>query len=116
MARLSNIVINSADAYTLAQWWAPLLGGTVAGVSEPFVFVNTDSLNFLFQNVPDPTPGTRRIHFDFQASPELGREAEVARFVDAGATIVETRVSGTFSWTVMQDPEGNEFCVSDPHE
>lgn len=115
MARLSNIVINSSSAPELAAWWAPLLDGKIVGASENFVFVHTEVLNFLFQQVSDPTPGTRRIHFDFEADGKLGRRAEVARFVEAGASEVTTHESDGFFWTVLEDPEGNQFCVSDPH-
>ena len=31
----------------------------------------------------------------------------------AGATKVADHTLHGFTWTVMQDPEGNEFCVSD---
>ena len=31
---------------------------------------------------------------------------------DLGATEIATRSLGDFTWTVMADPEGNEFCVS----
>jgi hypothetical protein len=38
----------------------------------------------------------------------------VTRLVELGATIVgEHEIGdGGQSWTVMQDPEGNEFCVA----
>lgn len=115
VARLSSIVINSTTPHELAQWWAPHVGGTIAGASSSFVFVDGPTVNFLFQQVPDPTPGTRRIHFDFEADPAVGRVKEVARFVESGATEAVTHTSDGFSWTVLEDPEGNQFCVSDPH-
>jgi Glyoxalase-like domain len=44
-------------------------------------------------------------------------EAEVARLVEAGAQVVEVRQDPAWyynpdAWTVMCDPEGNEFCVT----
>lgn len=115
MAHLSNIVINSVTPLRLAQWWAPLLGGTVVGESDSFVFVNTKGLNFLFQRVSDPTPGQRRIHFDFAADTGRTRAEEVAAFVKVGAQEIETHFSDGFSWTILEDPEGNQFCISDAH-
>jgi hypothetical protein len=38
--------------------------------------------------------------------------AEVARLEAIGATVIAERCLGDFCWTVMADPEGNEFCVS----
>ena len=46
-----------------------------------------------------------RMHFDLRAPGSV--EAEVARLEGFGATVVR-RYDGH---TVMQDPEGNEFCV-----
>ena len=52
------------------------------------------------------------IHLDLNAD---DRDAEVARLVELGATVVETnrRVTGEFTeeWTVMRDPKGNGFCI-----
>ena len=46
-------------------------------------------------------------------------ESQVSRLVALGASVVETRgravvgreQQGEDVWTVMEDPEGNEFCV-----
>jgi predicted enzyme related to lactoylglutathione lyase len=52
------------------------------------------------------------VHLDFAAD---DRRAEVARLGSLGARIVdEERTAPGIAWTVMQDPEGNEFCVTDP--
>jgi predicted enzyme related to lactoylglutathione lyase len=38
-------------------------------------------------------------------------DAEVARLTEAGGSVLhEMEERGEF-WVVMQDPEGNEFCV-----
>ena len=37
--------------------------------------------------------------------------AEVARLVALGAKKIEDRQGNGTSWTVMLDPEGNEFCI-----
>jgi len=44
-------------------------------------------------------------------------EAEVTRLVETGAQLVEVRqdpasFDNPDTWTVMRDPEGNEFCVT----
>jgi hypothetical protein len=36
---------------------------------------------------------------------------EIERLVELGATRVEYREGNGTSWTVMLDPEGNEFCI-----
>jgi len=43
--------------------------------------------------------------------------AEVARLVSFGATRGERRRPGDIAeWNVMADPDGNEFCISAPHQ
>lgn len=43
------------------------------------------------------------------------RPAAVDRLAAMGATVVAEHAVPGFAWTVLQDPEGNEFDVSDPH-
>lgn len=61
----------------------------------------------LFQKVPEPKTAKNRIHLDFRA-PVMADE--VARLVGLGASVIAERSLGDFSWMVLVDPEGNEFC------
>jgi len=36
----------------------------------------------------------------------------VQRLVSLGASIVAEHTLGKHRWTVMQDPEGNKFCIA----
>ena len=73
-----------------------------------------------FQRVPEGKTGKNRVHLDVRAAPGLegeerlaALEAECARLVSLGATRMErhepSRTGG--GHIVMQDPEGNEFCL-----
>ena len=42
------------------------------------------------------------------------REALVELLKGLGATKLGTHEAPGLVWTVMQDPEGNEFCVGNP--
>ena len=53
---------------------------------------------------PEGKTVKNRLHFDLR--PEDTRDAEVVRLQALGATVY-----AQYDWTVMQDPEGNEFCV-----
>ncbi|UNX54609.1 VOC family protein [Georgenia sp. TF02-10] len=73
-----------------------------------------------FQRVPEPKTVKNRVHLDLQAGggPTVPlaeqRErvaAEVARLVGLGATRLAEHTELGTHWVVMQDPEGNEFCV-----
>ncbi|MFE6866921.1 VOC family protein [Kitasatospora sp. NPDC057692] len=64
----------------------------------------------LFQRVPEPKQDKNRLHLDLHPGPDA-RAATVARLESLGATTLREVAEPGGSWTVMQDPEGNEYCV-----
>jgi hypothetical protein len=44
------------------------------------------------------------------------REAEIGRILALGARRVDIGQTGDESWTVLADPEGNEFCILRPKQ
>ena len=73
-----------------------------------------------FQRVPEPKTAKNRVHLDLSVGggrgtpPEESRAliaAAVERAVTAGATKVREFDEPTGYWVVLQDPEGNEFCL-----
>ncbi|MEV6971894.1 VOC family protein [Kitasatospora sp. NPDC093806] len=64
----------------------------------------------LFQRVPEPKQGKNRLHLDLHPGPDA-RPATVDRLLTLGATVLREVSEPGGSWTVMRDPEGNEFCV-----
>jgi hypothetical protein len=56
-----------------------------------------------------------RLHLDLTSTAE-DREAEIERILALGARRADVGQSGGESWTVLSDPEGNEFCVVRPKE
>ncbi|MFD0400628.1 VOC family protein [Kitasatospora sp. NPDC127121] len=64
----------------------------------------------LFQAVPEPKHGKNRLHLDVHPGPGE-RESTVARLQALGATVLNDVEEPGGSWTLMADPEGNEFCV-----
>ncbi|HYJ61091.1 MAG TPA: VOC family protein [Actinomycetota bacterium] len=74
----------------------------------------------LFQRVPEPKVVKNRVHVDVNAGGDLGTDADVrrrrvtadvARLEAAGASVLREMEEMGEHWVVMQDPEGNEFCV-----
>ncbi|MCG6567796.1 VOC family protein [Tessaracoccus sp. ZS01] len=75
-----------------------------------------------FQRVPEGKVVKNRLHLDVRVAPgQVGAdrmdvlEAECGRLVDLGARRVRREEpapdNGDAGWIVMQDPEGNEFCL-----
>ena len=74
----------------------------------------------LFQKVPETKAAKNRVHIDVPSgaernAPKLERldaiEKKVATLVTLGGTQKESHSEYGSVWTVMEDPEGNEFCV-----
>ena len=73
-----------------------------------------------FQRVPEPKTAKNRVHLDLAVSggrgtpiEEIRRQvaAAVERAVAAGATKLREVDELGEHWVVLQDPEGNEFCM-----
>ncbi len=65
----------------------------------------------LFQAVPEAKTVKNRVHLDLLVGPE-DRDGEVERLVGLGATVVGVHEGDEGRWTLLVDPEGNEFDVS----
>lgn len=64
----------------------------------------------LFQRVPEAKTVKNRLHMDLHPEPGT-RDTEVSRLEGLGATVLRQVAEQGTAWTVMADPEGNEFCV-----
>ena len=106
--RLYEVVVDSADPASIAGWWADVLDAHL--VHDPRGFSYLDEVpgvpfdSFDFIPVPEPKTVKNRIHWDVTGS--------VPDLVSAGAAVLRER-GDTTAWTVLADPEGNEFCVFD---
>ena len=112
--RVTEVVIDCADHGRVMDFWASALGYARREVNEQYVALVPPAREaglppLLFQKVPEPKVAKNRVHLDFRADVMAD---EVARLVGLGATVLAERRLGDFAWTVLADPEGNEFCVS----
>ncbi|MFF2840417.1 VOC family protein [Paenarthrobacter sp. NPDC057981] len=110
--RIASIMINSVDAVRLSAFWSELLDMPVSAEHEGFIWLRPAEPGvpqLAFQQVLEPTEGRRRLHLDLHDADAaaLRRKAEAL-----GATFVEGHDIADFHWDVMQDPEGNEFCIA----
>ena len=74
-----------------------------------------------FQQVPETKTAKNRVHIDVRASAGPGgpidvKRAEVTavsdRLIGLGASLQDYVEKMGSYWAVMEDPEGNEFCVT----
>jgi predicted enzyme related to lactoylglutathione lyase len=109
-----NVVIDCADHDVVVPFWTAALGWTAHPINEQFVGLRAPAeerigFDILFQKVPEPKVGKNRAHIDFDAADV---EAEVERLVGLGGRKIAEHNLGSFRWTIVADPEGNEFCVT----
>ena len=117
---ISHTTIDCHDAYELSEWWKPVLGyvdlegdPNEPGHEECMIRDPETGHRVLFIEVPDPTPGKPRIHFDLRPR-ERSRDEEVAWLLTYGATQVADhrgKYGPGSGWVVFGDPEGNQFCI-----
>jgi predicted enzyme related to lactoylglutathione lyase len=112
--RVTEVVIDCPDHGRVVDFWAAALGYTRQEVNEQYVALVPSEREpgrppLLFQKVPEPKAVKNRVHLDFSAE---SMADEVAFLVSLGATVLAERSLGSMRWTVLADPEGNEFCVS----
>jgi hypothetical protein len=110
---LANITFDCRDAALVARFWAAALDRPLGDhASEGFAELppqEPGQQKWLFLAVPEGKSAKNRVHVDLLAP---DRRAEVERLVGLGAEEVGDHDELGFSWTVMRDPEGNEFCVA----
>lgn len=140
MASVSNITFDCENPRELATFWSRVLGYppveypdelrrqllssgmTEDQLADRWIAESPDGSGprLFFQRVPEKKERKNRVHLDLRTFPDRRAapaevDAEKDRVVALGATVVRL-VDGMwgphpeYHW-VLQDPEGNEFCI-----
>jgi len=130
---IANVTFASVDPPRLAAFWAAVLGyeveelppdvleelqrsgigpGDAAAASDP----EGRGPRLWFEKKQKTPTTTVPLHLDLR--PTGDGEVETERLLALGARVVERRSQTvgehTIRWIVMQDPEGNGFCLQMP--
>jgi catechol 2,3-dioxygenase-like lactoylglutathione lyase family enzyme len=116
--RISELVIDSADPDRLAAFWCEVLGWVVLDRSEDGeVEIGPAGVGFegpqptlVFDRTDQPKRQKLRLHFDVSPT-DRDQADELQRLLAIGAVPTDIGQSGSESWHVLADPEGNEFCL-----
>ncbi|MGO0576568.1 VOC family protein [Ornithinimicrobium panacihumi] len=127
-----TIVVDCHDPQAQARWWAEALNWEVVyDTPDEAVAVPRHALEeheegpapdldtwmrrgqgLVFVPVPEGKTVKNRLHIDLAPHTSQDRDAEIQRLLDLGATKVDVgQDEAEVTWTVLADPEGNEFCV-----
>ena len=120
--RIASVTFDCDDALVVGRFWSAALDRPLdPKPSSDFASIGMpehrdtqgwllgDEPTWLFAKVPERKSAKNRMHLDVATSDV---EVEVARLIDLGATRGADMDEWGYVWTVMQDPEGNEFCVA----
>jgi hypothetical protein len=101
-----------------ARFWTQAPGWKILSERENEIVTGTDQnapAGMCFMPVTDPETVKNRVHLDLTSS-AADRDQEIDRLLALGARRAGVGQTGAESWTVLADPEGNEFCVVRPKE
>ena len=118
---LDYIVQPPPEGYDTWDEFADAIGIPLHERGDLAAVVDRDGVmpRLLFARVPEDKVVKNRVHLDVNVTePAMDLadrrrriDAEVQRLVELGATKVADRGDHSHTWTVLLDPEGNEFCI-----
>jgi predicted enzyme related to lactoylglutathione lyase len=122
-----SVVVDCDDLHAQARWWADVLDWQlVFEADDEAVIIPKDAEDrqlsadewtrvgpgLVFVSVPEGKTVKNRLHIDLAPHSTDDRDALIKSLLARGATKVDVgQDDSTVSWTVLADPEGNEFCV-----
>jgi Glyoxalase-like domain len=100
-----DLCLDALDVPAQARFWAAASGLDIADLDEPGKLVGSTSRHTVWINQVDrPHRVKNRVHLDIEC-------ASVDHLVALGARVLAPASETGFAWTVMADPEDNEFCA-----
>jgi hypothetical protein len=120
--RQFQVTFDCAEPARVARFWCEVLGYVMPGGDEDSACVDPTGVGprLFFQRVPEGKVVKNRVHLDVRVGTGLvgeervaALEAECARLIPLGAKRLRLLVADeeNESCLVMQDVEGNEFCL-----
>ncbi|MER6097960.1 VOC family protein [Streptomyces sp. NPDC001728] len=116
--RISELIVDAADPEKLAVFWSQVLGYVELGreddgsieIGPPEVGFGGPQPTLVLSPSSSPRTGKLRLHIDVNPT-DRDQDAELQRLLALGARRADVGQTGTESWHVLADPEGNEFCL-----
>jgi hypothetical protein len=122
-----SVVVDCRDVSAQARWWAETLDWMIVFETDDEAAIvprhaedkkltaqewTTVGPGMVFVPVIEGKTVKNRLHIDLAPHLNDDRAALVQSLLDRGATpVVVGQDEDKATWTVLADPEGNEFCV-----
>lgn len=114
-ARVGAVMIDCRDPESLSAFWTEIAGVEIETRYPDYIFTSKlpgNHIRLAFQRVPEEKQIKNRLHLDLSHTDVDGL---IARVIELGGARLADHGDESFSWTVLADPEGNEFCVAPRH-
>jgi len=105
-------MIDCHDPEALIEFWGEILGIEAEQRYPNYIFgtkIPGNHIRLAFQRVPEDKAVKNRLHLDLSHEDPV---ALIARVESLGGSRLQDHEVGDSHWTVLADPEGNEFCVT----
>jgi len=110
-SRLAQVASDATDADAVAAFWCAVLGWSELEREDGLISIGptVGGAGIDVIAVPEAKTLKNRLHLDLRADGD--RAPELARLLALGARRVDVGQAPDVTWTVLADPEGNEFCL-----
>jgi hypothetical protein len=112
--KVGSVVVDCNDFAAMFAFWREALRYVPKWLVEDDFVILVDpegrSVNVSVQKVPEERSGKNRLHLDLYTEDQAG---EVERLLQLGATRHDRTPEPGEDFIVLEDPEGNLFCVID---
>jgi catechol 2,3-dioxygenase-like lactoylglutathione lyase family enzyme len=112
------VALGVTDVQRAAAFWSAALGYTLredgfGGWARVLVPPGGAGTAIALQLSETPPQARPRLHFDLHVADVSEQEAEAARLISLGARRVHWEYPKDPDFIVLEDPEGNRFCIVD---
>jgi predicted enzyme related to lactoylglutathione lyase len=111
------LAFDASDPLGLARFWGDLLNWEVAeDPHDGVALVPRDDTGFQLRFLPalERKDGPNQIHFHLTSTSLQDQQRTVARAIELGGRHIDVGQRSEEGHIVLEDPEGNEFCVIEP--
>lgn len=114
-AAVTAVMVDTTDLARAERFWSTLLQLEAVHRAHPYVYLSRicDGGPYLaLQQVPEAKTVKNRLHVDVRVNDRAAASEQIAAL---GGRVIGDHQEGDFpAWTVVADPDGNEFCIYQP--
>jgi hypothetical protein len=112
--QLVALTVDANDPVALARFWSGVLGSEMTEDPEAALMPGDTGFRIRFVHTAEQKSGPNQIHFDLTSASLEDQQRTVSRSLELGARHIDIGQRPEEGHVVLADPEGNEFCVTEP--